>query len=94
MMDKKVRNLKIITIFTMIIMFICIIILTFQFVKINNLKSQTSTLQSQKEQLIEDINNYSSANNYYGNNRSEYLENYARENLGWGEKDENWYVKK
>ena len=93
-MDKKVRNVKIITILTMIIMFICVIILSFQLIKINNLKNRTSNLQTQKEQLIDDINNYSSANNYYGNNRSEYLENYAREELGWGEKNENWYVKK
>ena len=93
-MDKKVRNVKIITIVTMIIMFVCVIILTFQLVKINNLKKQTTTLESQKERLIDDIYNYSTANNYYTNNSREYLENYAREELGWGQSDETWYVKK
>ena len=93
-MDKKIRNIKLITIITMIMMLICIIILSVQLIKINNLKKQTNILQTHKEQLINDINNYSSANDYYGNNRSEYLENYAREELGWGEKDETWYVKK
>ena len=93
-MDKKIKTVKAITIISMIVMFICIIILSLQLVKINNLKTQASTLQSHKEQLIDDINNYSSANNYYGNNRSEYLENYAREELGWGNADEKWYVKK
>ena len=93
-MDKKIKAVKLITIISIIIMFICIIILSIQLVKINNLKNQTTNLQTHKEQLIDNINNYSSANNYYGNNRSEYLENYAREELGWGDKNEKWYVKK
>lgn len=93
-MDKKIRNIKLITIISMIMIFICITILSVQLIKINNLKRQSNILQTQKEKLINDINNYSSANDYYANNRTEYLENYAREELGWGEKDENWYVKK
>ena len=93
-MDKKVRNVKIITIISIVLIFICTIILAIQLVKINNLKEQSKNLEVYKEQLIDDINNYSASNNYYENNRDEYQEKYAREELGWGEKDEKWYVKK
>jgi cell division protein FtsB len=75
-------------------MFACIIIVTCQLIKINNLKEKTSALETQKNILVEEIYNYNSANSYHSNNREEYLENYAREMLGWGEKDEIWYTKK
>lgn len=92
-MEKQVKTIKIITAITVVIMFVCIIILACQLVKIGNLKEKTNELQTQKEQLIQDIYNYDSTNSYYNNNRSEYLENYAREMLGWGENDETWYTK-
>jgi len=88
------KTVKIITCVTLVIVFICAIILIFQFVKIANLKSTEKNLQTQKEQLIEDIYNYNTSNTYYNNNRSEFLEDYARENLVWGKEDEVWYVKK
>jgi cell division protein FtsB len=75
-------------------MFICTIILICQLVKIGNLRNTASQLETQKEQLLEDINSYTTANNYYTNNRTEFLEDYARDELGWGKKDEVWYVKK
>jgi cell division protein FtsB len=93
-MNKKLRNLKIITVVTLIIMFICTIILVCQLIKIGNLKNTTSKLETQKDQLLEDIKNYNTANNYYSNNRTEFLEDYARDELGWSKKDEVWYVKK
>lgn len=93
-MEKHIKAIKITTIISIIVMFACIIILTCQLFKINNLKEKNSQLQTQKEQLIEDIYNYNTTNTYYGNNRQEYLENYAREMLGWGESDEIWYTKK
>lgn len=93
-MNKKLRNVKIITVVTLIIMFICTIILVCQLIKIGNLKNTTSKLETQKDQLLEDINNYNTANNYYSNNRTEFLEDYARDELGWSKKDEVWYVKK
>lgn len=93
-MEKNVKAVKITTIITIIIMFVCIIILTCQLFKINNLKEKTNNLQTYKEQLLEDIYNYNTTNAYYDNNRQEYLENYARETLGWGESGEVWYTKK
>jgi cell division protein FtsB len=93
-MDKKVKSVKIITILSTIIMCISIIVLTCQIVKIANLKNKEKELIRERDYLISEIYNYNSANAYYNNNREEYLENYAREMLGWGEKDEIWYTKK
>lgn len=93
-MNKQVKTIKLITIISIVVMFACIIILSCQLVEIGNLKEKNRQLSTQKEQLIEDIYNYNSTNSYYGNNRQEFLENYARENLTYGENGEIWYVKK
>lgn len=73
-------------------MFISIIVLVFQFIKIANLKQKTENLETYKQELVQQINEYDSANAYYSNNRTEYLENYAREVLGWGKADDTWYT--
>ncbi len=74
-------------------MFISIIILTCQFIKIANFRDETRALEQQKETLINDIYNYNTSNSYYDNNRNEFLEDYARETLTWGASDEVWYTK-
>ena len=91
-MEKKLKAIKLITIISSIIMFACIIILTFQFIKIGNLRQKSNNLESYKTELVEQINNYDTTNNYYNNNRTEYLENYAREVLGWGLDGDTWYT--
>jgi len=93
-MDKKVKMFKLFTCITIIVMFICIIILSFQLVKIANLKSQEKELMIRKEQLIEEIYNYNTTNGYYSNNRAEYLDEYAREILNWSDGNEIWYTNK
>jgi sortase (surface protein transpeptidase) len=93
-MKNSAKTVKIITSITIAIAFICIVILTCQFIKIANMKNTEKELQTQKEQLIEDIYNYNTTNSYYNNNRTEFLEDYAREHLVWGEPNETWYVKK
>lgn len=90
-MDKKIKAIKISTVIVSVIMFVCIIILAFQFIKIANLKEKTKSLETYKENLIKDITTYDSANAYYNNNREEFLEDYAREVLGWGNGDDTWY---
>ena len=92
-MEKHIKAIKITTIISIVIMFVCIIVLVCQLFSINNLKEKTNQLQAHKEQLIENIYNYNTTNAYFGNNRQEYLENYARETLGWGDSDEIWYTK-
>ena len=92
-MEKQVKTIKIITILSIIVMFVCIIILTCQLIKIGNLKEQNKELTYQKEQLLDDIYNYNTSNAYYGNNRQEFLENYARESMFYGKDGEVWYTK-
>lgn len=93
-MEKREKIIKISTIISIIIVFVCIIVLACQLIKIGNLKEKNKELSTKKDQLIEEIYNYNSTNAYYGNNRQEFLENYARENLTYGKNDEIWYVKK
>lgn len=93
-MEKREKIIKISTIISIIIVFVCIILLTCQLIKIGNLKEKNKELSAKKDQLIEEIYNYNSTNAYYGNNRQEFLENYARENLTYGKNGEVWYVKK
>lgn len=93
-MKDKAKAIKITTIITVALMFICIIILACQFVKISNYRAKESELNNQKQSLINEIYNYNTSNSYYKNNRSEYLEDYAREHLTWGKNDENWYTSK
>lgn len=90
-MEKNIKVVKITTILTFVLMFICIIVLTFQFIQINNLRKKTENLESYKSEIVEKINTYDTANDYYNNNRTEYLESYAREVLGWGMTGETWY---
>ncbi|MBE5736084.1 MAG: hypothetical protein E7356_01820 [Clostridiales bacterium] len=91
-MEKKAKAIKITTVLTCIVIFVCTVVLVFQFIKIGNLRDKTESLQAHKTELIEQINNYDQANAYYNNNRQEYLENYAREVLGWGLDGDTWYT--
>ena len=75
-------------------MFACIIISTCQLIKIGNLKEKSRELTAQKTELMQEIYNYDSTKAYYGNNRQEFLENYAREDLTYGENGEIWYTKR
>ena len=52
-----------------------------------------STKEIKSITVNKDIYNYNSANAYYGNNRQEFLENYARESMFYGENGEVWYTK-
>ncbi len=78
----------------MIVMFVCIIILSCQFIQISNYKRETNNLEAEKQALIQEIYNYNTSNSYYDNNRSEFLEEYARESLTWGSAEEVWYTNK
>lgn len=92
-MKNKVKFVKLATIITTVVMFVCIIILACQFVKIANYRNQENRLETEKQRLVNEIYNYNTANDYYNNNRSEFLEEYAREDLLWGQNGEYWYTK-
>ena len=91
-MEKKIKAMKFNTVITCAILFVAVVVLAFQFVKIANLREKNSNLESYKAELIEQINTYDATNSYYNNNRTEYLENYAREVLGWGLDSDTWYT--
>jgi cell division protein FtsB len=93
-MEKKIKGIKIATILTCIIIFVSIIVLTLQFIKIANLKEKNNSLIEYKQELTTQINEYDATNAYFGNNRTEYLEKYARETLGWGIENDTWYTAK
>lgn len=92
-MEKNLKAIKITTIVACVIIFACIIVLTIQFIKIGNLKEKNRNLETYRAELMADINDFDTANDYYNNNRTEYLESYAREVLGWGANGETWYRK-
>ena len=91
-MEKKIKAIKFTTIITCIVLFVCVIVLTFQFVKMANLREKLENLENYKSELVNQINTYDATNTYYNNNRTEYLENYAREVLGWGLSNDTWYT--
>lgn len=92
-MEKNLKAIKITTIVACVVIFACIIILAIQFIKIGNLKEKNRNLETYRAELMADINDFDTANDYYNNNRTEYLESYAREVLGWGSNGETWYRK-
>ena len=93
MTKNKSRGVQLITIFTVIIMLLCIILLVWQFAKINTLNARKEALLTQKEYLDKSIFDYENLNNYYSNNREDYLEEYARQTLNWAQNNETWYKK-
>lgn len=93
MTKNKSRGVQLITIFTVIIMLLCIILLVWQFAKINTLNARKEALLTQKEYLDKSIFDYENLNSYYSNNREDYLEEYARQTLNWAQNNETWYKK-
>ena len=91
-MKNKSRGVQLITVFTVLVMLICIIILVCQFAELHTLQKRLDTLESQKDYLNESLYNYDSMNDYYSKNRTEYLEDYARKTLNWAQTDETWYT--
>lgn len=91
-MEKKIKAVKFTTVIICVLLFVCAIVLAFQFVKIANLKQKSNNLETYRGELVEQINTYDATNAYYNNNRTEYLESYAREVLGWGLDSDTWYT--
>lgn len=80
--EKQVKVAKLVTIAVVAILFLLVSTLIFQFVKINHLKNSQQDLQNQLTQLEQNIIYYSSENGYLES--SEFVEDYAREVLGYG----------
>ena len=86
------RNSKIvkwISVICTVWMFALVCVLSFQFVRISNLKQKEKQLSDTLSQLETNIVDYTNESNYLRS--SEYLEDYAREVLGWGKNNEMYF---
>lgn len=80
------KAIKWISVVTVVLIFILAIVLVFEFVKINELKNKEKLLLNSVSNMEQSIVDYTNANDYL--NSSDYVEDYARENLGWGAENE------
>lgn len=86
---KKANVVKIISIVCAVLVFALISVLIYEFVNIANLKSKEKALSLRLNQVEQSIIETTNQNNYLTS--SEYLEDYAREVLGWGKNGEVIY---
>ncbi len=86
---KNEKVVKLISIICAIVMFALICVLIFQFTKISNLKNKENQLKGHLSSLEQQIIDYTNENNYLQS--KEYLEDYAREVLGWGKENEMYF---
>lgn len=83
------KTVKWISVICAVLMFALICVLIFQFVRIANLKQKEKQLSNNLSQLENQIIDYTNESNYIRS--SEYLEDYAREVLGWGKNNEMYF---
>lgn len=86
---KNEKVVKLISIICAIVMFALICVLIFQFTKISNLKNKENQLKGHLSSLEQQIVDYTNENNYLQS--KEFLEDYAREVLGWGKENEMYF---
>lgn len=86
---KNEKLVKLISIICAIVMFALICVLIFQFTRISNLKNKENQLKGHLSSLEQQIIDYTNENNYLQS--KEYLEDYAREVLGWGKENEMYF---
>ena len=86
---KNEKVVKLISIICAIVMFALICVLIFQFTRISNLKNKENQLKGHLSSLEQQIIDYTNENNYLQS--KEYLEDYAREVLGWGKENEMYF---
>lgn len=86
---KNEKVVKLISIICAIVMFALICVLIFQFTRISNLKNKENQLKGHLSSLEQQIVDYTNENNYLQS--KEYLEDYAREVLGWGKENEMYF---
>lgn len=86
---KNEKVVKLISVICAMLVFALVCVLVFQFVKINNLKQKEKELEISLNVLEQQIVDYTNENNYLKSN--EYLEDYAREVLGWGKENEMYF---
>ena len=85
----KEKTVKLISVICAVVSFVLVCVLLFQFVKISNLQQKEKELTQNLQSLEQQIMEYTNEQNYTSSN--EYLEDYAREVLGWGKENEMYF---
>lgn len=83
------KTVKWISVICAVLSFALVCVLIFQLVRISNLKQKEKQLSDTLSQLETNIVDYTNESNYLRS--SEYLEDYAREVLGWGKNNEMYF---
>ena len=86
---KNEKTVKIISVICAVLSFALVCVLIFQLAKIGNLQKKEEELNKHLNALEQQIVEYTNENNYIKSN--EYLEDYAREVLGWGKENEMYF---
>lgn len=89
MQQSQLKKIRIATAIIVSVVVLLTIVLIYQFIVINNLRSVENRLAYDLEQMEEDIYNYSQENAYLQS--PEFFEDYAREVLGWSKDGEVVY---
>lgn len=90
-MNNTLRSIKILTILTISIIFFCLIIVIYQFVKIGNLKTRQKEYTESLTYLQQQVFEYSSQIEEYSS-RQEFLEEYARKVLNLSQHNQIWFT--
>ena len=79
---------KIATVFAVLVLFTLVLLLTFQYVKINQLETRENELNLELLRLQQSYENYENEYTYIQTHYNDYVEDYVREVLGWGRSSE------
>ena len=94
---KQRNSIKILSAILICVFVLLLIILTFQFTNIINLKNKEKKLAAAYKQNQQQIEEYDEMIDYIdedGTYNQEFLENYAREVYGWGKANRKYYTQK
>ena len=80
------------TVLAVVVFAVLLVLLTFQYVSLNNLQRDESALTEQLNSLEEVYQNYEEQYDYIYNNEAQYVEDYVREVLGWGREGEIRFI--
>ncbi len=84
------KKAKLIVIIVTCFAFVLLVTLTFQFVKLGNMRKKEAELSKTLSQLEEVVADYNKQRNYY-QDREQYLDEYAHEVLNMSKDDETIY---
>ena len=89
---EKTSPSRVKVLFVLLVVVVCLLVsvLTFEFIKIANLKATEKKLNTTIDALADEIHDYTMYGDYYQNSRDMYLQDQAR-NMGWTKAGTNQY---